>query len=278
MKRALLILRAAVFSPSMQDKDAAILMAVKEELRERGIDTSICSEEALERSMLSANEACTASLDEDYDLLIHMARSKEALRLLASFEQKGIPVLNSAQSLLQINRTLLLQESRKIGISVPPFAIGERGDMQLPFWWKRDDEVSQRADDVLLVRSEEEWKEIQKRGIAHFVVEKHIEGDLLKFYSVRGTSFFHWNYPTYSKFGKEQINGKTKGYPFNERQLKEQADLLAEAVGLDIFGGDAIVDENGRFYLIDVNDWPSFSSCRENAAKAIAEQCVMLNA
>ena len=45
---------------------------------------------------------------------------------------------------------------------------------------------------------------------------------------------------------------------------------LAEAVGLKVYGGDCIVDETGHFYMIDFNDWPSFSRCREEAATAIA--------
>ena len=48
---------------------------------------------------------------------------------------------------------------------------------------------------------------------------------------------------------------------------------LSQLVGVEVFGGDAIIDEQGRFYIIDFNDWPSFSRCREEAAMAIA-QCV----
>lgn len=260
MKHALFIQRAAIFSPSLQDKDAAILRAVEEEMKKVNISTTLCSEESLESTTLPS-----------YDILIHMTRSREALSHLVDCERKGTPVLNSASSILCLRRAYLLEESRSIGLPVPPFAICERGDLSFPFWWKRDDGVSHRADDVVLVRSEEEWKEVQKRGIARYVVEKHIEGDLLKFYSVQGTSFFHWNYPTYSKFGKERENGSAQGYQFDEKKMKELVDLLAEAMGLQVFGGDAIVDKEGRFYLIDFNDWPSFSSCREEAAKAIAE-------
>ena len=42
------------------------------------------------------------------------------------------------------------------------------------------------------------------------------------------------------------------------------------AAGLDVYGGDCIVREDGTFCIIDLNDWPSFSRCREEAAKAIA--------
>ena len=41
-------------------------------------------------------------------------------------------------------------------------------------------------------------------------------------------------------------------------------------MGLTAYGGDCIIDSNGMIKIIDFNDWPSFSKCRENASKAIA--------
>ena len=37
-----------------------------------------------------------------------------------------------------------------------------------------------------------------------------------------------------------------------------------------IYGGDVIIGSDGIARLIDLNDWPSFSACREEAADAIA--------
>ena len=37
---------------------------------------------------------------------------------------------------------------------------------------------------------------------------------------------------------------------------------------------DVIIDEEGGFWFIDFNDFPSFSACREMAAKAIAKRIV----
>jgi len=42
-------------------------------------------------------------------------------------------------------------------------------------------------------------------------------------------------------------------------------------VKIDVYGGDAIIDAEGRISIIDFNDWPSFSRCREEAADAIAK-------
>ena len=43
----------------------------------------------------------------------------------------------------------------------------------------------------------------------------------------------------------------------------------ATAVGLEIYGGDAIVTPTGRLVLVDLNDWPSFARCRRAAAAGI---------
>jgi len=38
-----------------------------------------------------------------------------------------------------------------------------------------------------------------------------------------------------------------------------------------VYGGDAIVQADGSFYIIDFNDWPSFSPCVNAAAEAISQ-------
>ena len=45
---------------------------------------------------------------------------------------------------------------------------------------------------------------------------------------------------------------------------------MARETGIVTYGGDAIVRADGSFCIIDFNDWPSFSRCRDEAADAIA--------
>ena len=107
-----------------------------------------------------------------------------------------------------------------------------------------------------------------------FVVSAHVVGDLVKFYGVGEGRFFRYYYPTddgASKFGDEYRNGTACHYPFDEEALRHEAERLAEAVGVSIYGGDAIVRADGSFCLIDFNDWPSFSRCREEAAEEIVK-------
>jgi hypothetical protein len=51
--------------------------------------------------------------------------------------------------------------------------------------------------------------------------------------------------------------------------MKKTVDCLATSIGVIVYGGDAIVRSDGSFVIIDFNDWPTFSPCREEAAKAI---------
>ena len=104
------------------------------------------------------------------------------------------------------------------------------------------------------------------------VVTAHVAGDLVKFYGVRGTGFFKCFYPTddgENKFDNELHNGAAHHYAFDSQQLMTTAERLAAVIGLDVYGGDCIVRSDGTFAIIDFNDWPSFSRCREEAAKAI---------
>ena len=56
-----------------------------------------------------------------------------------------------------------------------------------------------------------------------------------------------------------------KGLSF---ELSVQA-MIADIIGIDVYGGDGIVRDDGTFAIIDFNDWPSFSPCVEEAAEQI---------
>ena len=53
-------------------------------------------------------------------------------------------------------------------------------------------------------------------------------------------------------------------------RLRTIARQAAGAVGLEVYGGDAILTEGNEPVLIDLNDWPSFSPCCRSAAVSIA--------
>ena len=60
------------------------------------------------------------------------------------------------------------------------------------------------------------------------------------------------------------------GYPVDPRAQADHARRAATALGLEVFGGDAIVTPRGPILLIDLNAWPSFALYRDEAAAEIA--------
>ena len=146
------------------------------------------------------------------------------------------------------------------------------------YWLKRGDAAAQGREDVVYAKDREQLAEriheMEQRGIKDYTVSAHVVGDLVKFYGVRGTDFFRYYYPTddgQTKFDDERRNGQAHHYAFDADDLHRNMMRLAEAVGIEVYGGDCIVREDGSYCVIDFNDWPSFSRCREEAADAIME-------
>ena len=109
------------------------------------------------------------------------------------------------------------------------------------------------------------------------MINRHLTGDLIKFYGVSGTPFFYWFYPFdlgHSKYGHEAINGKSQGLKFDEEYLKSICQQASEVLDVKIYGGDCIVSADGDIQIIDFNDWPSFAPCRVEAAPHIAK-CIL---
>lgn len=289
------IRRAARFSPNSIERDAAIFGMVCDLLRGQGHVVTTYDEDNLPQGI-------------DGDVIFSMARQPENLQRLAAVEQRGIPVINSAIGLLKWNRKALTDEFERAGIAQPrslttdmPLpsvdtsafgaAISEVAahiarTLLFPLWLKRGDACAQSAGDVqyIDIKDTEDLSrkvaaitlalhDFKSRGTTSIVAAEHLEGDLVKFYGVEGTDFFYLYYPTkeglFSKFDLEKINGAPHDYPFDPAALKAGAERAARLTGIPVYGGDAIVDREGKCYIIDFNDWPSFSRCRNEAASAI---------
>ena len=164
---------------------------------------------------------------------------------------------------------------RRERIPLPPVE-GTHG-----YWLKRGDTSAQSHDDIVFAADEQErdsaLRRFHDRGISLVVVSSHVTGDVVKFYGVEGTSFFWFCYPTddgVTKYGDEWRNGSAHHYPFDVEGLRREAERLSRLVGVPVYGGDAVITGQGQFFIIDFNDWPSFSRCRETAADAITELLV----
>lgn len=265
-----LISRDVRFSPHSESRDEAIFKAVALRIAMEGLPISTLDENRLPDILPEAR------------LILSMARSREALTKLSALETRGIAVWNSPSALLNNGRAEIDRRFGEAGFGAPflrraadPAHI--RQTLGFPLWLKRSDASAQSAGDVRFIEDEEQLREaladFRARGIDDFMLSAHLEGDLIKFYGVEGTPFFSHTYPTrnggFSKFGLERHNGAPSGHPFSVQALKTAADAAAHHFGMPVYGGDAIVRADGRFFIIDFNDWPSFGSCTDAAATAI---------
>ena len=263
--------RAHRFSPNSVARDAEIFNAVVRFLSSLGHSVVAVDEDALRYNKI-------------YDRVFSMARSEEALAQLLDFERHDCPVINSPQALLRTSRVFLYESFLAAGIPQPQSWVLEYPcslppDLDYPLWLKRGEGCAQAKGDVQYICNEATLKTalqtFQSEAPKRLLLSRHMQGDLIKFYGVAGTSFFHSLYPTqqggFSKFGLEQNNGKPHYYPFSLPQLQTAAERAATISGLSVYGGDAIVQADGSFYIIDFNDWPSFSPCVNAAAEAISQ-------
>lgn len=272
------ISRSPQFSPNSVDRDAAIFAAVSSRLRRAGHEVYVISEDLFVSVDLS-----------EFDLVFSMARSTYVLEALDEAAREGkVQVVNAPAALLKGNRLHLMQTFQAAGLPQPAFArlsLNQDVDafplpphVTYPVWLKRADACAQTEADVQFAADEQATRELAARlgaeGVAEVLAVSHVSGDLIKFYGVQGTGFFHYSYPTeadgFSKFGLEAHNGSPHHYAVTAEALKALADRAAEVSGFTVYGGDAIVSADGSIRIIDFNDWPSFSPCRRQAAAAIA--------
>lgn len=272
------ILRAGAYSPNHIGNDAAIINLTCEQLRKRGCQVKTYSEEQLIAGAVKE------------PIVIHMCRDQRSFPILQAMEDSGRLVINSGYGVENCTRERLTRILLGSGIPYPESLMVntnqtvteqmERIGMERA-WIKRGDTYAMHKEDVTYVRHPEEAQEVLQeyflRGIRRAVINRHLPGDLIKFYSVRGTPFFYWFYPFdegHSKYGAEAINGKSKGIPFDKDYLRKICSDAAEALDVVVYGGDCIISPEGDIRIIDFNDWPSFAPCRNEAGPFIAKAII----
>ena len=244
MGKVLAVMRAKEYSPGSVEKDEAIMLAVTTRLQARGYETEVVYDEQ------------TGAVSGTFDIILSMARRPETLSWL---RMQGTRCINSPDGVARCRRSVLQQVMASANVPLPPCE-GSDG-----YWLKRGDtSVGLTKDDVVYAADEVTLQQMKKmfrqRGITDMVVSAHVAGDEIKFYGVRTTGFFRCYYPA---------DDGVHHYPFSVDDLHLTAERLAAAVGIDVYGGDGIVRQDGTFCIIDFNDWPSFSRCRDEAAEAI---------
>ena len=272
------IMRAGAYSPNHIGNDAAIFNATADQLRKRGCAVNIYSEDQFNKGLVKER------------IILNMCREQASIKRLQQLEDDGCIVVNSGYGIENCTRERMTRILLGNNIPYPDSVIVNTDEAVVDrlkqaginnCWIKRGDFHAMHKEDVSHVRHAEEAQEVLQeyfyRGIRRAVINRHLVGDLIKFYGMRGSTFFYWFYPFddgHSKYGLEAINGKSKGLDFDIEQLEKICADAAEALGVDIYGGDCIISPTGEIRIIDFNDWPSFAPCRNEAAPFIAK-CVL---
>ncbi len=253
-------------SPGRESDDALVLQAVMDQLSILKIEAAIMTPEEFDGSEVN-----------DFDLIAPMCEAFLRLERLKKIEAEiGVVMVNSADSVLGCYRTRMLESfANTPGLSYPSTEVrrtmtaangkAPAFDASEGWWLKRGDVHNTCACDVVFVKdwddAENVRREFERREIEDFAIQRHINGDLIKFYGVGPGRWFTWFYHDPSSARRRR---------FKLKDLVTQAELAAKSVKISVFGGDAIATPEGRVSIIDINSWPSFARVRAEAAVQIA--------
>ncbi len=267
MRRAVALYRSAAYSPRQHlQNDRTILDAVVEQLGMFGWRVQPVAEDEVASSQLPPAE-----------LYLNMCQGPDAARRLKALLPRGAPCINAPEAVLACHRHRLVRRLSAAGVAFPPTALVRTCGPDAasppthlvtanghPVWVKRGDVHAQAPEDVVCVPVKEVGPAIARfarRGIGTVAIQAHAPGPVVKFYGVIGRRFFH-GYASDPREGTLSAGDITR--------LHELAERAARALGLAVYGGDAVLAAPGSPVLIDLNDWPSFAPVRAAAAAAIA--------
>ena len=252
------IARERVYSPGKVDDDRAILDAVAARLA------------ASHRvAVISADHPLPAI--SPAPTVFAMCQGPAALETLQRWEASGVRVINSSGAIANTHRRRMLAAFERHGIAHPPSRLlhtdapGLLPDwVDAGAWIKRGDVHATEPDDVVRVDGDAAARAalaaMQRRGITAALVQRHVDGEVFKFYAVRARFFFCF----------APIGSDAGLAPADETTIRGLAEAAAAALHLEVFGGDCVRDRQCNLWLIDLNDWPSYARCRFGAAEAIA--------
>ena len=264
--RVLGVYREVEFSPGKTSADSAIIDAVLGHLRVAGAETTA----------IDAVRFISDPLP-DVHMVLAMCQGSEALRRLAAIEESGAVTLNSALAIRNCYRDLLGAGLMRAGVPVPEGALVRTStpldmkqlrtlNLTAPMYVKRGEVHALGPDDVSRVDGLEQLQEtlvrFSRRGVPLAYVQQEAVGEVVKFYGVGGGAEYFTLIP-----GEREIDETAKA------GLSHSASIAAEALGLEVWGGDAVV-RGEQYSIVDFNDWPSFERVRDGASRAIARRCL----
>ncbi len=260
------IQRAKTFSPFQHaDNDRLILESTCKVLRRMGCSIELITEEQVGTVPITS------------DVVFSMCQGAEANDLLVNDERQGRLIINSPGAVKSCHRQNLYPFLGPDCDLVPTTVLvdtmrpnGELTSMmkgRSSVWIKRGDVHSTQEGDVARVDDHDRCvtllSDFARRGIRTAAVQQHVRGQVIKFYGVLGTSFFRY----YTEKDR-------KVSPMAFGRKRETIEKLVRRLGLEIYGGDAVLRPDGRILIIDVNDWPSYANYRNEAAEAIGSRII----
>ncbi len=259
------ILRAGIFSPNHIANDAAILHAVVAELRRRGCQVAVYTEE----------EFCNASISED--VILAMCRGERTVEKIQQLEDAGRLVVNSGYGIENCIRMIMMRLLAQACVPVPEFFVVDTDvDVRKQLvkagfgacWVKKGEAPVLHLEDIARCRHAEEAQELLHefffRHISKAVVSRDVEGKKIRCYGVASSGWFHAFVPFRSE-GEGAFPESIK------EKVKDVCMKAAEVLNVDVFGCDIVLDNVGECKLVNFDDWPSFAPIRKEAARAIAK-------
>jgi hypothetical protein len=258
------LFREREHSPGRESDDAEILRLTSKYLESHGVQVE-----------LRAPEELTAA-EGPPDGVFLMCERMEALRVLLAWQERGVRQVNTPLAVLNTYRERMIAQLREANVPFIESRViatqGAEADLHGPVWVKRPDVHNTQEGDVVFARTRDEAAAalagLAARGFERAVLQPPVEGDLIKFYGVGGgggedggPAWFRWFYH------KDQ---RVAGHAFEVGRLARLVRAAAAALGLEVYGGDAIASAGGGLVLLDVNAWPSFALYRDEAAPVIA--------
>jgi hypothetical protein len=259
------IYRELAHSPGRETDDALILRATAAVLESRGFELELKSPDELPDSPDGSGVPSS---------LFVMCERIPTVEKLSRWEARGARIVNRPEAIRNTDRERTLERFARSSVAFPESVLAPTagsvpaGAPRPPVWVKRGDVHATEAGDVSFAGNDREvsaaLSRLAGRGISRAVLQEHVPGDLIKFYGVAGEigeelSWFQWFY---------HRDQKLSNHAFSEAGLRALVSRAAAALGLEVFGGDAIAGP-GRLVLIDLNAWPSFALFRAEAAEKI---------
>lgn len=278
-RRVVALFRKASYSPNQhRTNDTAILEETLARIVARGWTEARVDETEIEAAIDPDTGRVRSDLIPPAELYLNMCQGARASTALRAMEREGVRILNPPSSVLACHRHRLVPAMRAWGVPFPDTEIleglGSEGsavvraaiDANEQIWIKRGDVHAERTEDVVAVPASDVARAIdvfRARGITRISLQRHVTGPVVKFYATDDGRFFRFYDASAGP------NGPTP--EVSVERLREIAFAAAAAVGVSIFGGDAVIRSPNDPVLIDLNDWPSFAPFRAAAADHIAE-------